>query len=296
VPLGHPRVLVVMVSATGLVTHKVIEVEERLEPSQLQECANYLNVHFSGMPLAQIRTRLIEMMSEEKALYDSLLQRVIALGGRAFEVRESEASVYLDGASNILAQPEFAIVRETFGTGPFQIAEDSKPNALDLVRTTSNEDEETTEREEVTLSGRPAAAAVQAFLKGDTDLVIGGTFGDLPYTRADEMPKNALRFDPATGLFGLVPARASGPAADPEIRRLLSQAIDRDALTDTDACRVFGERQELKRTAITAQRDKLLALRDEEKIGEDAYEVLQEELDWRELAVGPEDIRTIEEG
>ena len=44
VPLGHPRVLVVMVSATGLVTHKVIEVEERLEPSQLQECANYLNV------------------------------------------------------------------------------------------------------------------------------------------------------------------------------------------------------------------------------------------------------------
>ena len=107
VPLGHPRVLVVMVSATGLVTHKMIEVEERLEPAELTECANYLNAHFSGMPLAQIRARLLEMMSEEKALYDSLLQRVVSLGERAFEVHGGGASVYLDGTSNILAQPEF---------------------------------------------------------------------------------------------------------------------------------------------------------------------------------------------
>jgi heat-inducible transcriptional repressor len=107
VPLGHPRVLVVMVSATGIVTHKLIDVEERLEPSELQECANYLNAHFSGMPLADIRARLLELMTEEKALYDSLLQRVIALGERAFAVAEPGASVYLDGASNMLSQPEF---------------------------------------------------------------------------------------------------------------------------------------------------------------------------------------------
>lgn len=107
VPLGHPRVLVVMVSATGIVTHKVIEVEERLEPSELQECANYLNAHFSGMPLAEIRRQLVELMSEEKALYDSLLQRVVALGERAFAPQEPAAGVYLDGASNVLSQPEF---------------------------------------------------------------------------------------------------------------------------------------------------------------------------------------------
>jgi heat-inducible transcriptional repressor len=107
VPLGYPRVLVVMVSATGIVTHKVIDVEERLEPGELQECANYLNAHFSGMPLAEIRARLVELMTEEKALYDALLQRVIALGERAFAVAEPGAGVYLDGASNMLQQPEF---------------------------------------------------------------------------------------------------------------------------------------------------------------------------------------------
>ena len=107
VQLGHPRVLVVMVSATGLVTHKVIEVEERLSPSELQACANYLNVHFAGMNLAEIRARLLELMKEEKALYDSLLQNVVALGERAFAPSESEAGVYLDGTANMISQPGF---------------------------------------------------------------------------------------------------------------------------------------------------------------------------------------------
>jgi heat-inducible transcriptional repressor len=107
VPLAPPRILVVMVSATGLVTHKVIEVEEHLSPSDLQACANYLNVHFAGLTLAEIRSRLLELMHEEKALYDSLLQNVVALGERAFAVPEGDASVYLDGTSNILSQPEF---------------------------------------------------------------------------------------------------------------------------------------------------------------------------------------------
>ncbi len=106
VPLAHPRVLVVMVSASGLVTHKVIEVEEKLHPDDLQACANYLNAHFTGMSLAEIRRRLLELMSEEKALYDALLQKVLPLGERVFDIA-AEGSVYLDGTSNILAQPEF---------------------------------------------------------------------------------------------------------------------------------------------------------------------------------------------
>jgi heat-inducible transcriptional repressor len=107
VGLAHPRVLVVMVSATGIVTHKVIEVQERLTATDLQACANYLNTHFAGMPLGEIRTVLLALMKEEKALYDSLLRKVAALGERAFSLAPGEASVYLDGTSNIFSQPEF---------------------------------------------------------------------------------------------------------------------------------------------------------------------------------------------
>jgi len=107
VPLGHPRILVVMVASTGIVTQKVIEVEERIDPAELPACANYLNAHFAGMTLGEIRARLVDLMKEEKALYDSLLQKVAALGERAFALPEGEASVYLDGTSNMLSQPEF---------------------------------------------------------------------------------------------------------------------------------------------------------------------------------------------
>jgi heat-inducible transcriptional repressor len=102
VALAHPRVLVVMVSATGIVTNKVVEVEEKLSSEDLQACANYLNANYSGQTLSAIRAQLLDLMKEEKALYDSLLQKVVALGERAFAVEEGEASVYLDGTASIL--------------------------------------------------------------------------------------------------------------------------------------------------------------------------------------------------
>ena len=55
-------------------------------------------------------------------------------------------------------------------------------------------------------------------------------------------------------------------------------------------------RQRLKRAAIEAQRDRLQGMRDDGTIGEDAFALLQEELDWRDLAVGVEGRQTIEEG
>jgi heat-inducible transcriptional repressor len=105
--LTPPRVLMVMVSRTGLLTNKVIEVEERLSQDELQACANYLNAHFAGMNLADIRARLLELMGEEKALYDSLLKQALAVARQAFEESDEEANVYLDGTSTILDKPEF---------------------------------------------------------------------------------------------------------------------------------------------------------------------------------------------
>jgi len=107
VRLSPPRILVVMVSRTGIVTNKVVEIEEPLGQEQLQACGNYLNSHFAGMSLHEIRSRLLDLMREEKALYDSLLKNVVALGNRAFAAEGDEAGVYLDGTANILSQPEF---------------------------------------------------------------------------------------------------------------------------------------------------------------------------------------------
>jgi heat-inducible transcriptional repressor len=115
VRLAHPRILVVMVSQAGIVVHRVIEVEETLTQDDLRTCANYLNAHFSGMSLLGIRGRLLELMQEDKAAYDQLLNRVFAVAERAFPSAGEGANVYLDGTSNILNKPEFEDVEKMRG-------------------------------------------------------------------------------------------------------------------------------------------------------------------------------------
>ncbi|MDP5277658.1 cation:proton antiporter [Sphingomonas sp. DG1-23] len=72
--------------------------------------------------------------------------------------------------------------------------------------------------------------------------------------------------------------------------------IDRAALDGGEACDDFLARQRLKLKAIAAQRERLHALRDTDAIGAEEFERLQEALDWHELAIGPAEQRTIEEG
>jgi heat-inducible transcriptional repressor len=97
----------VLVAWTGLVTHRIIEVEEDISQDDLNACANYLNANFARMCLSEIRARLLELMREEKALYDSLLKNVVSVGERAFAGPDEAGTVYLDGTSHILDQPEF---------------------------------------------------------------------------------------------------------------------------------------------------------------------------------------------
>jgi len=119
VRLPYPRILAVVVSGAGLVAHRVIELEEELTQDELQTCANYLNTNFAGVSLLAIRARLVDLMQEEKALYDSLLQRAFAVGEQAFAVDGDGSDVYLEGASTILEHPEFEDIsqmREIFRT------------------------------------------------------------------------------------------------------------------------------------------------------------------------------------
>jgi oligopeptide transport system substrate-binding protein len=129
---------------------------------------------------------------------------------------------------SLLAQPQMAILRQDQGTGPFNAAP-AAGGAVRLTREIASPDDETTTRERLLLQGAAAADAVRQFAGGNADLVLGGTFADLPLTQRVKLARGNLRFDPASGLFGLVPVRAGGPLDKPEIRQLLSEAIDRDS-------------------------------------------------------------------
>lgn len=157
------------------------------------------------------------------------IDQIVAMTDRVIEISLKAPRPNL---LQLLAQPEFAIVYQQQGSGPFRLAKDSKPDRLVLERSVSNLEEEETRREEVRLASAVAPAAIRAFQQAKSDLVLGGTYADLPYARAQQWKRNVLRFDPAAGLFGLIPTLADGPLANAEVRHLLSEAIDRQALID----------------------------------------------------------------
>lgn len=151
---------------------------------------------------------------------------VVAMTDRVIEIRLLAPRPHL---LQLLAQPEFALVRGGQGTGPFSV--DRRDGAaLRLERELGGGDGETRERERLDLRAANSAAAVRAFVAGSTDLVLGGTFADLPLAARSKLPRGTLRFDPVAGLFGFVPARKGGLLADEEVRSLLNRALDRQAL------------------------------------------------------------------
>ncbi|HVF83449.1 MAG TPA: ABC transporter substrate-binding protein [Sphingomicrobium sp.] len=131
----------------------------------------------------------------------------------------------------LLAQPEFALVREGQGSGPFAVGDPLEGGSLLLTRELAGTDAQAeAARERVHLQAATAEAAVRAFKQGTTDLVLGGDFANLSLAIGGNTLRGTLRFDPVAGLFGLVPARRTGLAGDPEIRSLLDRSIDRLAL------------------------------------------------------------------
>ena len=179
--------------------------------------------------VARLLRRTIGQRSKNP-LKDTLggVDEIVAMTDRVIEIRLKAPRPNL---LQLLAQPEFAIVRNGQGSGPFSLADDDGDHGtLRLSHRVGDPDEGTERKERVDLQALSAPDAIRAFGAGSVDLVLGGSFADLPYARRAKLPRGALQFDPASGLFGLVPARADGPLANPEVRRLLAQAIDRDAL------------------------------------------------------------------
>jgi oligopeptide transport system substrate-binding protein len=174
--------------------------------------------------------RLLKRQLAERSrnpLKDSLgsVDDIVAMTDRVIEIRLLAPRPNL---LSLLAQPEFAILRGNEGTGPFTAVPAGGSEAR-LSRAIVAGDEDEAQHEDVLLAAAAADGAITDFVVSKADLVLGGTFADMPLATRAKLPRNALRFDPASGLFGLEPNRRGGKLDNPAVRQLLSAALDRGA-------------------------------------------------------------------
>ncbi len=107
--IQQKRILVVLVARSGMVENKVIEAEEDVSQENLDRITRYLNDEFTGLTLQEVRTRVVERMSQDKERFDRLMHTALELSHKALMEDESlKDAVHVEGASNIFAQPEFA--------------------------------------------------------------------------------------------------------------------------------------------------------------------------------------------
>jgi len=105
--LTNERVLVVLVSESGSVQNKIVETDGPLSPRDLEQMNNYLNRTLKGLTIQEVKMRLVAEMAREKALYDRIYQRALELSREVFSQDPGE-QVFIEGAVNVLEQPEFA--------------------------------------------------------------------------------------------------------------------------------------------------------------------------------------------
>jgi heat-inducible transcriptional repressor len=109
VNLTDNRILVVLVSSPNIVHNRLIRLNVPLSREELEKCANYLNTEHAGKSLSQIRSEIIRLMHDEKALFDNLLQTAVILCSQSIEGEEEElGEVFVEGTSNILTKRDFA--------------------------------------------------------------------------------------------------------------------------------------------------------------------------------------------
>src|SRR5258708_1357149 len=99
VGLEGGRVLVVLISSGGHISHKVIQPNEQYGADELHQAANFLNTEFKGHSLSDVRQAVIDRLLEERTLYDHLMARALRLASSTVDGLEPQASIYIQGTA-----------------------------------------------------------------------------------------------------------------------------------------------------------------------------------------------------
>ena len=103
--LSEKRFLVIIVSPDGDVQNRVIFTEADYTASQLIEASNFLNSHYAGMAIEEVRERLKNEVEALRGEIASLMQEAVVVSSEAIESRDE---VVVSGERNLLAVSDFS--------------------------------------------------------------------------------------------------------------------------------------------------------------------------------------------
>ena len=103
--LGEKRVLVILVSPEGDVQNRVIFTARDHSQSELVEATNYLNTHYAGLAIDEVRERLKREVDALRGEIAQLMQAAVQAGTDAMAANADQ--VVVSGERNLLGVQDF---------------------------------------------------------------------------------------------------------------------------------------------------------------------------------------------
>jgi heat-inducible transcriptional repressor len=104
--LSDRRVLVILVSPDGDVQNRIIHTQSNFSQSQLLEASNFLNAHYAGLTMEEVRTRLRTEVEALRGEIASLMQAAVDIGTEGGGSPRED--VVVSGERNLLSVSEFS--------------------------------------------------------------------------------------------------------------------------------------------------------------------------------------------
>ena len=159
------------------------------------------------------------------------VETVVPMTGEVIEIRLAAARPFV---LQMLAQPQMALLTRKGGAGPYRAV--PQGDALLLSPVDRDNDDDDADEDGVdprhirVLRAERAAKAIIRFREGQSALVLGGRFSDLPLLVPAGIDRDAVRADPVQGLFGLAITGQGKLLADDGVRAAINMSIDRSQL------------------------------------------------------------------
>jgi len=106
VPVDAHRILVVVVTDTGLINHRLVELPHSVDPDRLKGISDLLQSRLYGLSLEQVNMTLMREISRQIPKEEQLLDLTLDLMEQAL-LGSGEEQVFTGGTLNLLDQPEF---------------------------------------------------------------------------------------------------------------------------------------------------------------------------------------------
>ncbi|WP_449428525.1 heat-inducible transcriptional repressor HrcA [Rhodanobacter umsongensis] len=108
VALPDARVLVILVFTDNQVQNRIVQLAKPLDSRELEQASNYLNHHFAGLRVDDIRAHLLAELREAGSELNRLLASTMELATASFAPQAGGNDVLVSGQTNLMAYSELA--------------------------------------------------------------------------------------------------------------------------------------------------------------------------------------------